>query len=205
MWIKICGTTNLEDALLAVDAGADAVGFVFAESPRRVEPMVAKRIVAELPESVEKIGIFVNEQAERVLEIAHETGLTGAQLHGGRDNTRAVRGLATAAVVSPLDLPGLQLDADITRVMVDSGGVRGGTGRTFDWNAAVLAFGELREQGRRLIVAGGLTPENVVDAIRILRPWGVDVVSGVEQSPGRKDPDKVRAFVAAAREAGSSL
>jgi phosphoribosylanthranilate isomerase len=205
MWIKICGTTNLEDALLAVDAGADAIGFVFAESPRRVEPEVVKRIVEELPSSVEKVGVFLNEDAERVMEVAQRAGLTGAQLQGGVTCTKPGQKLTITAVVSPSDLVALQPRPGIDRVMVDSGGARGGTGHTFDWSAAAPHLHDLRRQNLPVIIAGGLTPQNVADAIRILRPWGVDVVSGVEASPGRKDLDKVRAFIRAAREAGSEL
>jgi len=203
MWIKICGTTSLEDALLAVDAGADAVGFVFAESPRRVEPAAVKCMVADLPESVEKVGVFVNERAECVMEIARETRLTGAQIHGLSEKATFGRGLKITAVVSPVELASVPLRPFVARLMVDTGGARGGTGKTFDWSAVAPSFNELRAHGLKLIVAGGLTPDNVAEAIRILRPWGVDVVSGVEAAPGRKDPGKVRAFIAAAREAGS--
>jgi phosphoribosylanthranilate isomerase len=213
MWIKICGTTNLEDALLAVDAGADAIGFVFAESPRRVEPDAVKRIVAALPASLEKVGVFVDEKPARVAEIAEETGLTTVQLHGARPymvvprETPRGRLLVTTVVAAAESFFVARAERNIVihsfdRMLVDSSATRGGSGNTFDWRKLQPIMPTLRLP---VIVAGGLTPQNVAEAISILRPWGVDVVSGVEHTPGRKDPYKVRAFVAAAREAGSKL
>jgi phosphoribosylanthranilate isomerase len=218
-WIKICGNTNLEDALACATAGADALGFIFAPSPRRVDPQAARKLVAGLPPEVEKIGVFVNETPARIREIAEQVGLTGIQLSGERDRAivpelaewrKAAPGRRVILMVPasgeeweeatghPTTRERLQIDA----LLLDSiiGQVRGGTGETFDWTRwqhKVKVFG----RSFPIIVAGGLTAENVATAIGILNPFGVDVVSGTEKSPGKKDHDKVRAFVKAAREA----
>ena len=205
-WIKICGTTHLEDALMSVDAGADALGFVFYEkSPRNVAVELVREIVRELPEAVEKVGVFVNESWERVEEIADTAGLTAIQLHGDehRDSSwRATeRKVYMAIPVGDLTEDWLiSLPRNLGALVVDSGTPQqpGGTGKSFDWKATKPMFTAV---GARIpvVVAGGLTPLNVVEAIHILEPWGVDVVSGVESTPGTKDPEKVRAFVAAVR------
>jgi len=215
MWVKICGTTNLEDAQCAVDAGADALGFVFAQSPRRVRPSEAKRIIAVLPRKVETIGVFVNQRSKAILETAEKAGLTGVQLHGDetlefahelRDGAR-VAGIKLrvykAIAMKRLTAGGLDLTSPknlISAYVLDSGSwtKRGGTGKKFDWKQAAPL---VRFAGGRfdLIIAGGLNPENVAKAIRLFHPWGVDVVSGVECEPGKKDHQKVRAFVKAAK------
>jgi phosphoribosylanthranilate isomerase len=221
MWVKICGTTNLDDALLAAEAGADAVGFVFAaESPRLVEAKQVAQIVERLPESIEKVGVFLNERPGRIREIVKQTGLTTVQLYGAEPVTLAahlypagekrpriycavsmktVFSAANAAAALRVARERPVYDA----VLVDSGSASrgGGTGLTFDWERARPFITGLKKSGK-VIVAGGLKPENVVKAIEMFRPWGVDVCSGVEREPGKKDPDKVRAFVAAARSAG---
>jgi len=215
VWVKICGTTNLEDALAAVDAGADAVGFVFAESPRRVEPSVAAQITRWLPEGIERIGVFVNESAECIRVMVKEVGLTGVQLHGYKTldvptKLQAEPGLPRGVQVIPVYpmqrlLRHLEDDFlvnfwNFDRVLFDTvvDGQQGGTGQTWDWELARAAF-ETMEGHVRAVIAGGLTPSNVVDAIRTLHPWGVDVSSGVEREPGKKDIEKVRAFVKAAK------
>ena len=208
MWVKICGTTNLEDAQVAVEAGADALGFIFAESPRRVEPFVAGKIVRFLPESVEKIGVFVNETAERIREIVEEAGLTGAQLHGDETPEFAaglaghglrvfkaipVRGGFAARMIAFAEKGG------VDALLLDTAAaLRGGTGISFDWQA-VAEYMPAHGGDIKVIIAGGLTCLSVTHAIRILRPWGVDVASGVEREPGKKDHAKVRAFVKAAQ------
>ena len=223
-WVKICGTTSAEDAALAVEAGADALGFVFWEgSPRRVTPEAARAIVAGLPEKVEKIGVFVDEDIERVWQVVEEAGLTGVQFHGhetprlmkrflyrGRldDESRTQRTWVFKAIpVGGEPYSALRYvngaEEVLKGVLLDSGGGRapGGTGKAFDWAAAqgfVLELG----QRFRLVLAGGLKPENVAKAITLLHPWGVDVVSGVEKEPGRKDPARMKAFVQAAKESG---
>ena len=215
VWVKICGTTNLEDAQAAVDAGADALGFIFAQSPRRISPSEAKRIIAALPRKVETVGVFVNQKAAVILETAEKAGLTGAQLHGDetlefahelRDGARTAGiKLRLYKAVAMKRLTAGDFDLALRRNLIsayllDSGSPakRGGTGKKFDWEEAAPL---VRFVGGRfdLIIAGGLNPENVVKAIRLFHPWGVDVVSGVESEPGKKDHEKVRAFVKAAK------
>ncbi|HEX6310937.1 MAG TPA: phosphoribosylanthranilate isomerase [Acidimicrobiia bacterium] len=207
MFVKVCGITSEEDALLAVAMGADALGFVFAPgSPRQLRPTAARDIVSRLPRGeVLTIGVFRDELPERVVEIVNTVGLKGAQLHGREpvSDVRYVRkrvpvvfqGFAAGdpAIASAANGP-----ADA--VLVDS--VDPGSGRVFDWSLAEGVPG-----GMRLVLAGGLTPDNVGEAIERVRPWGVDVATGVETAPGsgRKDPRKVRRFVEAAKAAGERL
>lgn len=212
MWVKICGTTNLEDALLAVDAGADAVGFVFAEnSKRRVTPEQVALITRALPDRIEKVGIVVNETAERIAEIVRVAGLTGVQLQGDEspELTRELRRLNPRLLVKTVQASAgtdtlatriAPYSAHVDAILLDSGSPaeRGGTGKRFAWKEAAEA---LHKIDTPIIVAGGLNPDNVAEAIATLQPWGVDVVTGVERELGKKDPDKVRAFVAAARNA----
>lgn len=228
-WIKICGITNLEDALTVVDAGADALGFVFYEkSPRIIDPDKAREIVGALPARVEKVGVFVLQDSEQAVRIAKRSGLTALQLHL---QTRAApqqmsQDSELAAICSErftkmyLSIPAAwflgngQVKANLSSfierrperpfdtIFLDSGTPEqpGGTGRAFDWKEAAPLFQKM-SAGVNVVAAGGLTPGNVAEAIDILKPWGVDVSSGVESRPGKKDPDKVRAFVAAVREA----
>lgn len=219
-WVKICGITNLEDALIAVDAGADALGFVFYEqSPRRVDPEVAREIVAKLPERVDKVGVFVDESVTSVREIADHSGLTALQLHAIMLPRLAVRDLRASSIrnifaaIPAQELfngegefggfgyfkePGNEIDG----ILFDSGGrgMPGGTGKVFDW-VKLASVASWSNNEFKIIVAGGLNPTNVADAMCVLRPWGVDVASGVEARPGKKDPEKVKAFIAAVREA----
>ena len=220
MWIKICANTNLEDAQLAAELGADAVGFVFAPSPRQVTAAEVARITPHLPEGVECVGVFPALEAQQIAGIAQECGLTAVQLHGAL-NLELLRQLdeifngqvkliqtvhwqvdADSASADVVAQQLRQIDADglVGRVLIDTkvGEALGGTGVSFDWDAARTTFAEAGT-GLKLIVAGGLRPENVGDAIRRLNPWGVDVASGVEQSPGRKSPEKLAAFIRAAR------
>ena len=211
LWVKICGNTSLEDARVAAEAGADAAGFVFARSPRRVTADQVAAIVPDLPSAIEKIGVFVDASAEEIAAAARTCGLTGVQLHSdaGADVPARLRaqfgsGLRILRVVHfGTDAARLTAeyasDADVDAVLVDSrtAAAVGGTGVAFDWSEARRTV--FRGGGARLVAAGGLTPENVREAIQTLLPWGVDVVSGVEASPGRKDADKVRAFVRNAR------
>jgi phosphoribosylanthranilate isomerase len=217
IWIKICGNTSLADALLAVEAGADAVGFVFAPSPRRVTAAEAAAIVPQLPPAVEKIGVFVDASLEEICEIANTCGLTGVQLHFEADPAlpatlrkrlgpavrilRVVHFRVDAAERTADEIARHTANPHVDAVLVDSrtAGAVGGTGVTFDWAQASKAFFQYTETRARLVAAGGLNPANVAEAIAALRPWGVDAVSGVEAAPGRKDPDKVREFVARAR------
>lgn len=212
-WVKICGMTNLDDALLAVDAGADAVGFVFYEkSPRCVRAETVREIADELPEHVQKVGVFVGVSPD-VADISEHAGLTIAQIycHARPALTDEYLVKLPCRVIAAISLGAVgknelhdfhvsdQVRNRIVATLVDSGNAEqpGGTGQHFDWHV----IGDLaRLAGMNLILAGGLKPDNVGEAMRILRPWGVDVVSGVEASPGKKDPEKIRAFVQAVRE-----
>ena len=202
--IKICGITNLEDALMAVEAGADALGFVFyTQSPRCIEPAVAKRIIAQLPPFVLPVGVFVNHEQETIRNIYNECGLAFAQLHGdespafcetlGRPVLRALRLrdrgslLALAEYKGRMGVRGFVVDAFSSEAY-------GGTGQTANWSLA-------REVAKAapILLAGGLTPSNVQEAVRQVQPYGVDVSSGVEDRPGKKDPKKIRALTQAVR------
>jgi len=215
LWIKICGNTSLADAQLAAEAGADAVGFVFAPSPRRITPEQVAAIVPQLPPGLEKIGVFVDASFNEITLAVENCGLTGVQLHFDALRELPIRlrarlgpririlrvvhfdgGGATAAFYpkSASSVDAILIDSRTTYAV-------GGTGVPFDWSAARSVF-EQFGQDRNLIAAGGLTPENVTEAITTLHPWGVDVVTGVEAEPGRKDPARVRAFIANARAAG---
>jgi phosphoribosylanthranilate isomerase len=204
MKIKICGITNTEDAGVAVAAGADALGFVlYRKSPRFVEPAVVKTIVARLPPFVLPIGVFVNEEPQRVRALMDECGLMLAQVHGdesalycqqlGRPVLKALRLKDRGTFLALAEFQGR---ANVRGFLIDtfSDQAYGGTGKTVDWTLAQEAA-----CSTPIILAGGLTPTNVAEAIAQVRPYGVDVSSGVEQSPGKKDPDKVKAFIQAAR------
>jgi phosphoribosylanthranilate isomerase len=213
-WVKICGMTNLEDALVAVDAGADAVGFVFYEkSPRCVTVERAREICEKLPVSIERIGVFVNEQEDLIRSFIDQAGITGVQMHGDNEDPRIadlivarwpqMKVLAAVSMNRPNPQGWAMMwnPASVGAFLVDSGNSskQGGTGNTFDWNSAGPVLDDIKRLGK-VVAAGGLTPENVEEAAEVLKPWGVDVVSGVEASPGKKDPEKVRAFVRAVRE-----
>jgi phosphoribosylanthranilate isomerase len=216
LWIKICGNTSLEDAQLAVEAGADAVGFVFAPSPRRMTAAQVAAIVPHLPVTVEKIGVFVDAELGEIYSTVRECGLTGVQLHCETEPElparlrerlgpelkilRVVHFDASEPQRTSEQIAQHDLNPYVDAVLVDSrtASAVGGTGVAFDWAAAqTTVFGDTRNL--KLIAAGGLNPVNVAEAIATLRPWGVDVVSGVEVAPGRKDATKVREFVARAR------
>lgn len=235
LWIKICGNTSLEDAQLAADAGADAVGFVFAPSPRRVTAGQVAAIVPHLPSSLEKIGVFVDASFDEIAATVETAGLTGVQLHFNAAPELAARlrerfGVqlrilrvvhfredATPESTAPrhstdhdsfsreseamISFASPFLDPNSDAVLVDSYSLttRGGTGQKYDWGLAAVTM--FQTTNKHKVAAGGLTPENVAEAIATLRPWGVDVVSGVEAAPGRKDAAKVRAFVTNARSA----
>jgi len=234
LWIKICGNTSLADAQLAADAGADAVGFVFAPSPRRVTAEHVAQIVPQLPTGIEKIGVFVDTAFEEIAFLVEACSLTGVQLHFDAPPAlpaqlrvrfgpalRIVRTVhfdllqsadAKGRGISPYtgspEPAGASApeacfsDPEIDAFLIDSrtGTATGGTGIAFDWDLAATTLFQIAN-ARKCVAAGGLTPKNVAEAIAALRPWGVDVVSGVESAPGRKDPAKVRAFIANARAA----
>jgi phosphoribosylanthranilate isomerase len=219
LWIKICGNTSLTDARLAAEAGADALGFIFAPSPRRVTAEQVAAIVPRLPREVEKIGVFVNSAFEEVAAIVSDSRLTGVQLHSGADSDLPAKlrerfgaKLRILQVVhfgigAVAQAAATTRDINIDAVLVDSRTATavGGTGVAFDWAEAAKTLFRNGDERARLVAAGGLKPENVAEAVATLRPWGVDVVSGVEAAPRFKDPDKVRAFVANARAAELAL
>lgn len=201
MFVKVCGTTSEEDALLAVAMDADAIGFVFAPSPRQVSPAIVADIVKRLPPEIITIGVFRDESPARVVEVVNTVGLKGAQLHGRETPQQArwvrqrVPLLIQAFASGDRAIEGAaEYGADA--VLLDAPAP--GSGQVFDWTLA-----EGAPDGLRLILAGGLTPDNVGDAIAAVHPWGVDVATGVESEPGHKDPRKLRAFVATARAAAT--
>lgn len=215
LWIKICGNTSLEDAMLAAQGGADAIGFVFAPSPRRVTREQVAKIVPILPAEIEKIGVFVDATFEEIEAIIRACNLTGVQLQFAanpvipsqlRDkfgpNLRILQTLHFNPAIAA-QAASLASNRSIDALLVDSrtAAAVGGTGIAFDWNSAASMLFGIPDFPHKLVAAGGLSPENVAEAIATLKPWGVDVVSGVESAPGRKDPAKVRAFVAQARTA----
>ncbi len=225
-WVKICGITNLEDALTAVEAGADALGFVFYEkSPRYVDPGTAAAIAQQVTDKIEKVGVFVDPPQNGLAEIANSVGLTMIQCRVGskpdaegkaafRHPVRMLFQLSVGRLLA--DEKRFQgLIAEFLRMaespkrpsgldtfLLDSSTPEqpGGTGRTLDWKR-LAPLVHVMNKSAKVVAAGGLTPANVAEAMRILRPWGVDVSTGVEVTPGKKDPAKVRAFVKAVREA----
>ena len=198
--IKVCGTTNLKDALFAVDSGADAIGFIFyKKSPRYILQKDAKDIVAKLPPFVETVGVFVNETSDRVNRIAEQCKLTAIQLHGDESPAfcrRIKRRVIKAFRVKDANSCKGMADYDVSGFLLDSYNdeSKGGTGKTFDWNLALRA----KKQGP-IILAGGLNPYNVYTAIHRVKPYGVDVCSGVEKSPGIKDSVKIDEFIKSVR------
>lgn len=214
--VKICGITGPESARVAADGGADAIGLVFAESPRRVTPDGAAQIVRALPPWVTPVGVFVDAPADEVRELAEAVGFTAVQLHGD-EPPEAVAELGRLKVIKAFrvgddgDLEaacawreecerlGRLPDAYLLDARVPQG-PKGGTGRPADWD---LAARMINEKGfRPLVLAGGLGPDNVAEAIRRVRPWAVEGSSRLEAAPGRKDPARVRAFLEAVRCAG---
>jgi phosphoribosylanthranilate isomerase len=202
--IKICGITNSEDAMVAVSAGADAVGFVFyRKSPRYIEPTLARQIIMNLPPLVTPVGVFVNEDRQVVRNLMDDCGLAFAQLHGnetatycqelGRPILKALRVKDRSAFLALAEYRGR---AGVRGFVLDafSDQAYGGTGLVIDWAVAAEAA-----KAANILLAGGLTPDNVGKAIQAVQPYGVDVSSGVEREPGKKDHEKVRAFIHAAK------
>jgi phosphoribosylanthranilate isomerase len=197
VFVKICGITTEDDALLAAALGADAVGFIFSASSRRVSTSQVRQIVKRLPPEIMTVGVFRDERKERVVEAANTAALRAVQLHG-RETPEDCRWIRERVPVTIRAFaagdPGLshvdEYGADLT--LIDS--TTPGSGRVFDWQVLDGA-----PVGRSIILAGGLTPANVADAVAAVRPWGVDVSTGVESGPGHKHPVKVREFIRAAR------
>ena len=202
VFIKVCGIKSPGDAREAADAGADAIGLIFAESPRKVNVAEARRISVALPDGVLKVGVFVDAEPEEVLQTAREVGLDLAQLHGDEtpETVAAIRG-AGLPVMKALRVRNAEALAEIQSygadlIMLDawSARVRGGTGETFDWGLAKSVKGR-----GNIVVSGGLTPENVREAIELFEPYGVDASSSLEEKPGKKSGERVRRFVRAAK------
>ena len=204
--VKICGITNLDDALAAAEFGTDMLGFNFySKSPRYVTPNDAAKIATRLPPDVLRIGVFVNANADEIDDIADAVGLDVIQLHGDEDDNfiRVVGHSTEKPVIKAFWIDDetsidsvLHSDADAVLLDTAAIGEFGGTGKTFDWN---LVGGNLKN--KQVFLAGGLTPENVTEAISIVRPYAVDVASGVESSPGKKDAAKMKAFIENAKKA----
>ena len=202
VYVKVCGITNPEDGLKAAGFGADAIGLVFAESPRKVNVEEAWEIADALPDDVFKVGVFVDEEPEEVLRIAGEVGLDYAQLHGDEDPETVARlrggGLGVIKALRVRNAGALaaveRYGADLFLLDAWSAEVRGGTGETFDWGLAKSVKGR-----DNIVVSGGLTPENVREAIEFFEPFGVDASSSLEERSGKKSSERVRRFVRAAK------
>ena len=202
VFTKVCGITNPGDARVAADAGADAIGLIFAESPRRLEVEEARRIGISLPDDVLKVGVFVDAEPEEVLRTAREAGLDLAQLHGDEtpETVAAIRGaglpvMKAVRVRNAEALGALErYEADLFLLDAWSARAHGGTGERFDWKLAKSLIGR-----DNILVSGGLTPENVREAIEFFEPYGVDASSSLEERPGKKDHERVRRFVSAAK------
>jgi len=230
-WVKICGITNLEDALVAVEAGADALGFVFYESsPRNVRADDVGKIVKSIPEHLDKVAVVVEDHTQGIDFPSSITAVQWTHTSIPENFAGLVENRSTQRIKNFVAFPAAALnDKSVKRLtdafvrfndlsqrpnlspvfdalFLDSGSALqpGGTGKPFAWQRAVPVADELRKGPFKLVVAGGLTPDNVAEAISILHPWGVDVSSGVESRPGKKDPDKVRAFIKAVREADNA-
>jgi len=200
--IKICGLTNLDDALAAVDAGADALGFNFYRpSSRYITPHAARRIIEQLPDPILTVGVFVNESSEDLKAIAKDAGLKALQLHGDEspDYCRELNDwfvIKTFAVKEGFDETSASR-YEVNAIMLDAGHkeLKGGTGQVIDWSIAR----RVRSQGKPMFLAGGLSPENVSEAIRTVQPYAVDSCSALESAPGTKDHNRVKAFVKVVR------
>lgn len=201
MKVKICGITNLADAKAALSFGADFIGFIFAKSPRRITPEKAKQIIARLPKSTKTVGVFVNENAADVNQIAKELKLKYVQLHG--DEAPAYCKKVKAKIIKVIrprsrrDLKKIKKYKKAYAILLDtySKARRGGTGRTFNWDLAVLA----KKLHPRIILSGGLTPKNAASAAKQAKPFALDVSSGVEKRPGKKGRRRLRKFLSSAR------
>lgn len=197
MFVKICGITNEDDALLAVALGADAIGFIFAPSVRQIAVQKVYDITRRIPPEILTVGVFRDEHPQRVIEMVQSSGLKAAQLHGHESPadvvavSQHVRTVIKAVSAGTVDATRAN-EFETKMILVDA--PEPGSGAVFDWKMAA----ELPE-GLQLILAGGLTPENVANGITIVKPWGVDVSSGVEASPGRKDPILMKRFLENAR------
>jgi phosphoribosylanthranilate isomerase len=199
--IKICGITTRDDALVAIEAGAHALGFVFAPSPRRVTPEAVEDIVGVIPPFIARVGVFVDEKASEIRRIMKRCRLDVAQFHGsesplevGRFYPNSIKAIRMQTRESVEALSSYRVGAFLLDAYDPA--VKGGTGRAFNWEWAPAA----KACGVPLILSGGLTPDNVLEALRVVRPYAIDVSSGVEKKPGSKDPEKVRALIERVRD-----
>ena len=200
--VKVCGITKVEDGRLAANAGADAIGLIFAPSPRQVNADQAQKIIAALPDDVLKVGVFVNEEPEKIRRVADSFGLDYAQLHGDESPQTVADlrsgGLKTIKALRVRDADSLgafeDYEADLFLLDSYSEKARGGTGERFDWELAKALTGYAN-----ILVSGGLTPENVRAAVEFFEPYGVDASSSLEDAPGKKNGERVRRFVNAAK------
>lgn len=204
--VKICGITNITDAMASVEAGADALGFVFAESPRQVDIHTVRDILDRLPPFITTVGVFAGLHAMEICRIWSTTGLHYAQLHDADEHMMAFiskeiengwnRTICAVRIKADEDIRRAindQVVCSSAAILLDTHveGLMGGTGRTFDWTLAAKA----KSLGKPIVLAGGLRPENVADAVRMVRPYAVDVSTGVEAMPGKKDHAKVKEFI----------
>lgn len=202
-WIKICGTTNERDADIAIRAGASALGFIMAKSPRQVTDPDAYSIGTIVPKGVETIGVFVNEDISTLVQTSRFCKFSGVQLHGDEDASyvaevrKRLPGIKIIKGTHIEELTNTDVRPDAWLIDSGRGSQRGGTGKTFPWREGRPMIQKLHEP---VIIAGGLNPENVQEALEILQPWGVDVASGVESYPGRKHPGLVTQFIDAVRQ-----
>jgi phosphoribosylanthranilate isomerase len=199
MFVKICGITNEDDALLAVAMGADAVGFVFAPSTRQIAAQRVYDITRRLPPEVLTVGVFRDEHPKRVIEIVNSAGLKAAQLHGNEspgDVATIAQSVRWVIKAYPAGSPKLAAAATLATDLILVDAATPGAGQVFDWSLV-----DDVPDGVRLILAGGLDPDNIADAVERVTPWGVDVASGVEREPGKKDAIKVKHFIERARAA----
>ncbi len=198
--VKICGITNLEDALAAAEAGADALGFVFyPDSPRFIDPGNARAIIAKLPVFITSVGVFVDESEDLIRRIIREGGIQILQFHGSespvlctRFREKVIKAIRIKDEESISEMQMYDVDTFLLDTYLDC--AKGGTGKTFNWK-----YAEMAKKNGRIILSGGLNPSNIGNAVRKLKPYGVDVSSGVEISPGKKDHDKIREFVREAK------
>ncbi|MGC8604432.1 MAG: phosphoribosylanthranilate isomerase [Desulfomonilaceae bacterium] len=198
--VKICGITNSEDALFAAEMGADALGFIFAESPRKVSLDKAFKITRALPPFVQTVGVFVDADIEEVIFFRNHLRLDLIQLSGSESDPY-IRALGSRVIKTVHVKNGFKPDLDVhasATILLDTAadGLKGGTGKVFDWTLAADVASD-----RPIILAGGLTPENVTEAVKEVKPYAVDVSSGVEIEPGRKNHDKIRIFIQRAKTA----
>ncbi len=197
IFVKICGITNPEDALFAVEKGADAIGFIFAEqSPRKVDVETAVNIAKDIPSKVNRVGVFVEQEIDFVNRIVKDVGLNYVQLHGDEDmeycgeiDSKIIKAFRIKDTADVEKMANFTVDIFLLDTFVED--KLGGTGRTFDWNLAV----EAKRYGIPIILSGGLNPNNVAEAIKKVQPFGVDVSSGVEKRPGKKDHEKIVEFM----------